>query len=465
MEQLLDFGLGLREADLPAAVRERTRLAILDTLAATLAGHRGESVHEITGLVSDWGGAPQATLLATGARVPLPAAVLANGTMARAMDLDDVHEQNTCHVNVTTVMAALGVAEARGPVNGCDFMAAVAAGSELICRLSAAPRISFSETGQSLTYHCGTFGAALTAARLMGLDREKTRHAMGIAYARVAGNQQGFVAGAMTVRLMQGICAESGVLAALMAERGLTGSRDVLEGKFGYYSVYQRGRYERRDLVDDLGSRWLLEDVSIKPVYPCCKFTHGPIGAILEAKAASGLAPDDIAEIRFKVTSQEVHDVVCAPAARKWDPTSVTDAQFSLPFMTAWAAVHGGIGFSHLSPGSLHDAAVRRLMPRIRVDLETGAQGEGRGTFPMPGIVTLTDRQGRRHDARVEYVKGHPRNPMSFDEVAGKLRQCSAYGLPGWTGADELVALVRGLDDCPDVAALARLCAPGGRAA
>jgi 2-methylcitrate dehydratase PrpD len=465
MEELLDFGLGLREADLPTAVRERTRLAILDTLAATLAGHRGESVHEVAGLVSDWGGAPQATLLATGARVPLPAAVLANGTMARAMDLDDVHEQNTCHVNVTTVMAALGVAEARGPVNGRDFMAAVAAGSELICRLSAAPRISFSETGQSLTYHCGTFGAALTAARLMGLDREKTRHAMGIAYARVAGNQQGFVAGAMTVRLMQGICAESGVLAALMAERGLTGSRDVLEGKFGYYSVYQRGRYERRDLVDGLGSRWLLEDVSIKPVYPCCKFTHGPIGAILEAKAASGLAPDDIAEIRFKVTSQEVHDVVCAPAERKWDPTSVTDAQFSLPFMTAWAAVHGGIGFGHLSPESLHDAAVRRLMPRIRVDLETGAQGEGRGTFPMPGIVTLTDRQGMRHDARVEYVKGHPRNPMSFDEVAGKLRQCSAYGLPGWNGADELVALVRGLDGCPDVAVLARLCAPGGRAA
>lgn len=465
MEELLDFGLGIRGADLPSAVVERTRIAVLDTLAATLAGHRGESVREMAALVSDWGGAPQATLLATGAKVPLPFAVVANGTMARALDLDDVHEQNTCHVNVTTVTASLAVAEARGPVHGRDFIAAVAAGSELICRLSAAPRISFSETGHSLSYQCGYFGAALSAARLIGLDRDKARHAMGIAYARVAGNQQGFLAGAMTVRLMQGIAAEGGVLAALMAERGLTGSRDVLEGKFGYYPVYQRGRYERRDLVEGLGSRWLLRDVSIKPVYPCCKFIHGPIGAVLEVRGRSGVPVEQIAEIRVKVTNQEVYDLVCAPGDRKWNPTTVTDAQFSLPFMTAWAAVHGSIGFRPLSPGSLADAQVRALMPRIRVDLEVANQGEGRGTFPMPGIVTLTDLQGRRHEARVDYVKGHPRNPMTFDDVAGKLRECAAYGLPDWKGAEELVARVRDLENCPDVSTIVRLCAPAGSAA
>lgn len=459
MEELLDFGLGTSPGDIPPHVRERTRIAILDTLAATLAGHRAEGVREVAGLVGDWGGAPQATVLASGRRVPVPGAALANGTMARALDLDDVHEQNTCHVSASVVTAALAIAEHRAPVSGAEFLAAVAAGAELVCRLSAAPRVSFSQTGMSLTYQCGFFGAALAAARLARLRPAAARDAMGIAYARVAGNQQGFLAGAMTVRLMQGVAAEGGVQSVLLAERGITGARDVLEGRFGYYPVFHRGLYERADLVEGLGSRWRLEEVSIKPVYPCCKFIHGPIAAMLEVRSRTGIAPEDIAEARFAVTNEEVFDLVCAPAARKWSPRTVTDAQFSLPFMTAWAAVHGGIGFRPLSEESLQDPRVRGLLPRIHADRDVAGQGAGRGTFPMPGILTVTDRGGRRHTARVDHVKGHPANPMSFDEVAGKLRECAAHGAPGWTGADALVEAVRGLEDCDDVSVLADLVA------
>jgi 2-methylcitrate dehydratase PrpD len=464
MEELLDFGLGLAPDDLPPRVRERARVAVLDTLAATLAGSRAEGVREIAGLVGDWGGAPQATVLATGTRAPAPAAALANGTQARALDLDDVHEQNTCHVSASVVPAALAVAEQRRPVSGADFLAAVAAGAELVCRLSAAPRVSFSQTGMSLTYQCGFFGAALAAARLARLRPDAARDAMGIAYARVAGNQQGFLAGAMTVRLMQGIAAEAGVMSALLAERGITGARDVLEGRFGYYHVFHRGRYERADLVDGLGARWLLEDVSIKPVYPCCKFIHGPIAAMLEVRSRTGIAPEDIAEARFTVTNEEVFDLVCAPAERKWAPRTVTDAQFSLPFMTAWAAVHGGIGFRPLRDGSLQDPRVRGLLPRIHADRDIAGQGAGRGTFPMPGVLAVTDRSGRRHTARVDHVKGHPANPMSFDEVAAKLRECAAHGAPGWPGAELLVDAVRHLEDCRDVSAIADLVASAGQA-
>jgi 2-methylcitrate dehydratase PrpD len=459
MTPLLEFGLRTRPEDLPESVVERTRMAILDTLAATLGGYRGESVQELGALVAHWGGTPEATLLATGQKLPLPLAVLGNGTAARALDLDDVHEQNTCHVNVTTVPVALALAEARGPVGGRELIAAVAVGAELICRLSAAPRIGFSETGHSMSYACGFFGATLVASRLMRLPLAVAQHAMGIAYARIAGNQQGFLAGAMTVRLMQGIAAEGGVVSALMAERGLTGSRDVLEGRFGYYPVFHRGVYEPADLTAELGDRWLLEDVSLKPVYPCCKFIHGPIDALRAALARCGAAVDDIAGIRFKVTNREVHDLVCAPRERKWNPGTVTDAQFSLPFMTAWAAVHGGIGFRPLAAESLADPQVRALMQRIEVDVEMDAQGEGRGRFPMPGIVTVTERSGRRTESVVEYVKGHPKNPMTFDDVAAKLDECAAYGHPGWKHRERLVGLVRHLERCPDVAEIARLCA------
>jgi 2-methylcitrate dehydratase PrpD len=462
MAVLLDFATACPYERLPRSVVERSRLAILDTLAALVAGHRGESVREVSALVADWGGKPESTAFVAGARVPLPLAVLANGTTARALDLDDVHEQNTCHVNVATVPVALALAEARAPVDGRAFMAAVALGAETIARLSAAPRVGFSETGMSLTYQCGFFGAAMVAARLLGLTREQAAHAMGIAYARVAGNQQGFVAGAMTVKLMQGIASEGGVVGALMAERGLTGSLDVLEGRFGYYATYHRGQYARGDIVDGLGERWRLEEVSVKPVYPCCKFIHGPIDAMREVLVRNALPAGDIARARFTITNKEVYDVVCAPAERKWDPRSVTDAQFSLPFMTAWAAVHGDIGFAPLDPASLADGRVRALMPRIEVALEAESQGAGRGRFPMPGILTLETRDGRGLQAVAEFVKGHPRNPMTFDDVADKFRACAAFGRPGWKGGEAVIEFVRNLEQHADVAELARLLAAGG---
>lgn len=462
VEPLLDLGLGTRYDDLAPDVIARTRMAILDTLGAALAGLSGEGVAPLAAMYSEWGGAPQATAFAAGRKLPIPAAAMLNGLAGRAWDLDDVHEQNTCHVNVNIVPAVLALAEACGPVNGREFIAATTVGAEMVCRLSAASRISFSETGSSMSYQCGFYGAALAGARLLGLSRDAARHALGIAHARVAGNQQGYVAGAMTVRLMQGIAVEGGLLSALMAARGITGSSEILEGRFGYFPVYHRGIYEREALVDGLGSKWLLTEVSIKPAYPCCKYTHGPIEASAAAVSELGVRPEDIERIAVKVTNREVYDLVCTTRERKWNPQSLTDAQFSLPFAVAYAAVHGRVTPDTFQPAGRADPAVRALLPRVQAELDLSAQGEGRGTFPMPGIVTIDDRRGRSASKTVTYVKGHPRNPMTYDDVAAKFRVCAQLGRPGWTGADEVIEAVRNLERLGDTARLAQLCAAAG---
>jgi len=356
----------------------------------------------------------------------------------------------------------LALAEAKGPVSGREFIAAVTVGSEMVCRLSAASRISFSETGSSMSYQCGFYGAALAGARLLGLDRDRARHALGIAHARVAGNQQGYVAGAMTVRLMQGIAVEGGLLSALMAQQGITGSTEILEGRFGYFPVYHRGRYERDALIEGLGRKWLVREVSIKPAYPCCKYTHGPIEASAAAAKELGVTPQDIEKITVKVTNREVHDLVCTSRERKWNPQSLTDAQFSLPFTVAYAAAHGGVGPQTFQPAGLADGTARALLPRVEAELDLSAQGEGRGTFPMPGIVTMRDRAGRSVQKTVVYVKGHPNNPMTYDDVAAKFRECAQLGRPGWKGADEVIEAVRHLERLDDSAVLATLCAASG---
>lgn len=457
IEPLLAFALNTRFEDLPPEVIERSRLAVLDTLGTMIAGTRAEGVQQLAGMYREWGGQAQATAFPGGARLPLPHAVFLNALAGRAWDLDDVHEQNTCHVNVGLVPALLACAQARGGIDGRELLAALSVSAEVICRLSSAHRISFSETGNSLTYQCSFYAAAMAAARALKLTPEQARHAQGIAHARVAGNLQGYIAGAMTVRVMQGVAAEGGVLAALMAERGVTGSLDVLEGKFGYYPIFHRGRYERSALLEGLGTdQWRMLETSFKPPYPCCKFTHGPIDAAIAAVTELDVEPDAIDSLDVTVTNREVHDLVCEP--RKWQPVTLTDAQFSLPYAVAHAAAHRGVDLDTFQPAGLADPAARRLMAKVRAHLDLGSQGEGPGTFPMPGIVSVRDRRGRTAHRRVDYVKGHPRNPMTMEDVAGKFRACAALGRPQWRGANAVIEAVKDLHALRDAGTLVELC-------
>jgi len=454
IETILDFAMAARLDAMPEATVERGRRAVLDTLGAMYAGVVAEGVAPLTALAQDWGGAPQARLVSGGPRLPAPLAALANGVAARAWDLDDVHELFTCHVNASVVAAALAVADHAPDVSGAAFLEATLLGSEFVCRLAAAPQLSFSTTGMAMTYQCSYLGAALAAARLYGLDRDRTRHAIGIAYARIAGNQQGYVDGAMTVRLMQGVAAEGGVVAAQMAARGLTGAAEMLEGRFGYYNAFQRGAYDPTPLTRDLGAHWENMNVSVKPLYPCCKYTHGPIEATEAALAKAGGDWRRVARLHVTVTNREAYDLVCTERERKWRPQTVTDMQFSLPFTMAFAAVRGGVSLDLLDPASLEDADVAALTQKVEATLDVGNQGDGRGTFPMPGVVTLTRDDGFEVAQPFAAIKGHPSLPMSFDDVADKVRACAAFGLPDWAGVEGAIAAARTLETQPDIGAL-----------
>lgn len=454
IEPILDFALAFDLDDAEPAVVERGRQAVLDTLGAMYAGVTAEGIAPLTELAQDWGGRPQARLVVGGPRLPAPLAALVNGVAARAWDLDDVHEQLTCHIDASVVAAALAVADSRSDVSGKDFLEAVLVGSEFVCRLASAPSLSFSATGMAMTYQCAYLGAALAAARLLGLDKDGARHAIGVAYARLAGNQQGYVDGALTVRLMQGVAAEGGVIAAQMAEKGITGASEMLEGRFGYFNAFQRGAYDPTPLARDLGERWENRNVSIKPLYPCCKFTHGPIDATVDALAEAGGDWRRIGRLDVTVTNREAYDLVCTTRERKWRPETVTDAQFSLPFTMAFAAVRGGVGLDLLDPTALQDEDVLGLTQKVEVELDIAKQGDGRGVFPMPGVVTLTRDDGVRVERAFGAVKGHPSLPMTFDEVAEKARACAAFGLPGWNGVEAAIEAARTLERQPDISAL-----------
>jgi len=163
-----------------------------------------------------------------------------------------------------------------------------------------------------------------------------------------------------------------------------------------------------------LGSEWRLQEVSIKPLYPCCKYTHGPIEATVSVMKKAGCSIDQVKKLEVRITSKEMYDMVCRPKESKWCPQTIIDAQFSLPFAVATAALNGKVSFSHFNKTSIRDPVVAAVMKRVHLILDFENQGDSRAVVPMLGIVTLRTKSGEIFESKVDYVKGHPKNPVSI---------------------------------------------------
>ena len=164
------FACELSLGDLTAPVIAAVKANVFDTLACATAGSSAPAVAETRELAVEWAGAPQATILVFGEKVPAHHAAWVNGTMAHARDYDDTHDAAVLHAGVSVIPAALAAAELRHGARGSDFIAGVAAGLETICRLGVATQIGIIESGYMYTSLFGHFAATVAAGRVLGLD-------------------------------------------------------------------------------------------------------------------------------------------------------------------------------------------------------------------------------------------------------------------------------------------------------
>jgi 2-methylcitrate dehydratase PrpD len=239
---LARFARGVSLQDLSASVIAAAKVNIFDTLACAAAGSSAPAVVETRELAVQWGGAPQAMILAFGDKVPAHHAAWVNGTMAHACDYDDTHDAAVLHAGVSVVPAALAAAELRGGAQGADFIVGVAAGLETICRLGVATRIGIIESGFIYTPLFGHFAATVAAGRVLGLDAAQMMNALGIVYSLVAGNHQVTRDGALTKRMQPGFAAQSALLSVQLAQRNVRGAQATFEGADGFLRVYLRDR-------------------------------------------------------------------------------------------------------------------------------------------------------------------------------------------------------------------------------
>lgn len=422
---------GVTADSLPASTLAATKCLVLDTVGAAIAGTRAEGCQELLGLVERWGGAGESRLVASSQRVPAHHAALVNASMARALEIDDVHERALLHSTCGLVPVAMASVDIAPGPTGADLLAAVALGIDLSARIGLSPIVDVGKEHQprpmSWTYQLGILVGALVAGKLRGYGPHDLRNVLGIAYSQCAGNNQCLLEGSLTVRVQQGLSASSALLAAALHDAGITGTLHSLDGTYGYFEAYHRGAFDPTAITDGLGERYEVEAVSIKP-FPCCKFTHTAIAAALEVRLAPGFRHEDVEHVVAHVNNREYLDVVCQPedpeerrlrlkGERGW-----VHAQFSLPYVIAVALVHGSVELAHFTDRARADPAVLRVMDLVRtvIDDDVGAEVRGR-ELPTPGLVDV-HLASRTEPLRgfVRHPKGHPKNPMSFEEVTEK---------------------------------------------
>lgn len=408
-----DFAARLSPSQLPESVVAAARRHVLDILGISAAASTQPFGRRFRRLSLPQPGQGGATALGLEQPCPTEDAALVNGVLAHGLDFDDTYQPGIVHIGAVVIPTALAVGEASNRSSD-EILAGVVLGYEVASRLAEASPGAFHRTGFHATPICGTFAAALVAAKLMGLDGRTSMHALGIAGSFAAGIQEFLRDGSDTKRLHPGWAALSGIRAARFAGIGFGGPQRVWEGHYGLFATHVGlDGFDPARVVDSLGSRWNILGVSVKP-YPCCHLLHAHIDAARGLRAR-GVDPRDIRRIRASIHEAGLH-LLAEPEDEKRRPSSTYGAQFSLPFAVASAFVQDEIDLRSFGPERLADPELRRL-----TDL-TECVVDDRSRYPryFDGAVEVWLDDGSRVEQREDINRGSPERPLDDDELADK---------------------------------------------
>jgi len=387
--RLAGFVAGLRYDALPADIRTEAKYRVLDWIGSALAGVRDRPALIITNLMKEAGGAPQATLIGGGMKVPVSAAALANGTIGHVAEFDDGHTLAMTHPGAVSVPTSLAVTEYSGG-GGRDLLTGIVAGYEVMIRLGTAVNPSHYQFWHT-TGTCGAFAAAASACSILRLDRRKAQIALGISGTMAAGLQESF--GTYAKPLNAGHACQSGVLAALLAREGFSGPEDVLTGSKGFLKATSSDPHPAA-LTDGLCEEFSIRTAGYK-IYSSCGHTFAPLNALFLLMQGREFDAEEIE--RIEVATYHVSADLTGP----FKSGSAEQAKFSLPYCLAVALLHKRVSLSEFSPAMLQDPQIARLAGKVVIHEDQ----------------EMTERFPRD---RMAVVKIHLRNGQVFGESVVK---------------------------------------------
>jgi 2-methylcitrate dehydratase PrpD len=418
--QVAEYAARCRYEDIPPDVVERAKQCIADTIATVIFGYDLPWSRIVVAFAQKNGAGGKSRILGPGgAAVHAPAAALANGALAHAFEMDNLTWPSTgVHPGATLLAPGLAVAQERGG-SGRALIAAFVAGAEAMIRIGRATHHSNEGRGFHAPGTTGPFGAAIACGKLMGLDAERMRNALGVAGSLSCGLME-FArsgTGAMVKRLHLGRAAESGVLAASLAADGFTGPVSVLEGEFGFLRVFCGEEYDAAELTRGLGESYATRSIVLKR-FPCHITAHTSVQAILDLRAEHGYAGKDVAAIHIAGNDK------MAGVNNIRSPADIMMAQYSIPFCVALAHARDPRDPRSFDDTALADPQIRSLAERVTITI-----GKDRPT-PLAAVVTVTLKDGRVLTRSVADFKGTPERPLDRAELEEKFllltRHCTA---------------------------------------
>ena len=450
-----DFVASTKYSDIPKDVVHLGKKSILDGLGLALAGSVAKSGELVRRHLQGLGCADGvASIIGTPMRVPARFAAFANGTAIHADDYDDTQLAVAkdrvygllTHPTAPALPAVLAVAE-QGGRSGKDLLTAYHVGVEVECKIAEAINPRHYQHGFHSTATCGTFGAAAGLANLCGLPAEVACVSLGIAGSLSAGLRENF--GTMMKPFHAGRAAESGVIAAEFAALGFTATPHILEAPRGFFRA-AGGGYDEGAIREKLGNPWTFANpgVSIKP-HPSGSLTHPGMTLMLWLIKQHDIRPDQVARVKVG-TNQNMPNALIHHR-----PRTALQAKFSMEFCMAILLLERKAGLPEFTDEVVNRPDVQAMIQKV--DFGVHPEAEAAGYDKMTTIIEIALKDGRTLFGRADFGKGSPANPMSYDEVAEKFRECAAFSLWPADKAKRVIELVKGLEDLPDVRELTAL--------
>jgi 2-methylcitrate dehydratase PrpD len=449
-EKIAGFIVDTDYRNLPREVVEKAKRSALDCIGASLAGISEPVSQTVTSYVSKLGGAPQASVYGAGVKVAVADAALANGSIAHALDYDDCGVK-IGHPSVLVLPAVLSLGEHLG-ASGRDLLAAYIVGLEVEGKLALHADFKLMQARLNHQTWYGSIGAAAACAKLLKLDVAKTRMALGIAanFACGLSANHGSMAGAMAA----GNACRNGIIAALMAQEGITANANIIEAKNGFYdTLVGPGHYDAERMADGLGKPFYIESpgISLK-MYPSCYHTHRALDGVFQLINEHRLDDKNIAAVDVGTSERALRVLAFS------EPATPYQAKFSMPHCIAAAVVDHEVTLETFTDHKLNDRNIVAARKKVQlsfpnVPIWPGLADVGPDTEFVGNPVTIKTTDGRSLSARVDIPRGDASLPLSDDELLRKYRDC-AHAQFSQENIERSVGLVRDLETVEDVGTL-----------
>jgi len=417
VEQLASFVNETEFEDLPDKVVEFANMFIMDTVAVGVAATTYHATDKALMSVQTWGQSNQSRVIGRpNVHLSSAAAAFVNGMQVHSLEWDGLHEE-TVVIALCASIGALVSELDRTQYTGKELITAFVLGVEVAVFFGgvtdSAPRFFRPSVA-------GGMGAAVALAKLRKLNHQQMIATLGLAYSQVCGTMQSHWEGSMALPMQVGAVARNAHFSVDMAQAGMTGPVDILEGQFNYFALFENGSFDE-GLMAQLGKPFKITEVAHKP-FPAGRATQAVLTMLRQWQTESSASVDDIAAIDVRVP----HLVLLLVGRPSQPDMTASYARLCLRFIVPLMLLDGDIDPRRFTDDVYTDDKVVALGEKMSIINDGNPDKNALG----PQAMTITLKDGSQHQLQCVDPLGSPNNPLNKTQREAKVRRCFELGLP-----------------------------------